>query len=70
VKGQDFNLAMASWKSTFKDDEIAAVLSYVRNNWNNKASLVKPEQVAEIRAKTKDRTSSWTSPELQAVPDR
>jgi mono/diheme cytochrome c family protein len=70
VKGQDFNLAMASWKSTFKDDEIAAVLSYVRNNWNNKASMVKPEQVAEIRAKTKDRTSSWTSPELQAVPDR
>ena len=70
VKNQEFNLAMASWKTTFKDDEIAAVLSYVRNNWDNKAPMVKPEQVAEIRGKTKDRSSSWTAPELQAVPDR
>jgi len=70
VKGQEYNLAMASWKTTFKDDEIAAVLSYVRNNFDNKASMVKPEQVTEIRAKTKDRTAAWTSAELQAVPDR
>jgi mono/diheme cytochrome c family protein len=70
VKGQEYNLAMASWKTTFKDDEIAAVLSYVRNNFDNKASIVKPEQVTEIRAKTKDRTAAWTSAELQAVPDR
>jgi mono/diheme cytochrome c family protein len=70
VKGQEFNLAMASWKGTFKDDEIAAVLSYVRNNFDNKAPMVKPEQVAQIRAKTKDRTSAWTEAELQAIPDR
>jgi mono/diheme cytochrome c family protein len=70
VKNQEWNLAMASWKTTFKDDEIAAVLSYVRNNWENKAPFVQAEQVKEIRAKTKDRISAWTGPELQAVPDK
>ena len=32
------------------DEEIAAVLTYVRNNWGNKASLVKPEEVKALRS--------------------
>jgi hypothetical protein len=32
--------------------------------------MVKADQVKEIRAKTKDRQTSWTAPELKAVPDR
>jgi mono/diheme cytochrome c family protein len=31
------------------DDQIAAVLTYVRNSFGNKASAVKPEQVAALR---------------------
>lgn len=32
------------------DEEIAAVLTYVRNSFGNKASAVKPEQVAPLRS--------------------
>jgi mono/diheme cytochrome c family protein len=70
VKGQEWNLAMASWKSTFKDEDIAAVLSYVRNHWDNKAPMVTPEQVKAVRAKEQARTQPWSAPELQPIPER
>ena len=31
-------------------DQIAAVLTFVRNSFGNKASAVKPEQVAALRS--------------------
>ena len=31
------------------DEQIAGVLTYVRNSFGNKASAVKPEQVAPLR---------------------
>jgi len=36
-----------------KDQEIADVLTYVRNSFGNKASAVTPEEVAKIRAANK-----------------
>ena len=47
-----------------KDDEIAAVLTFVRQEWGNKAPPVKPEDVKVIREKTKERTQQWTANEL------
>lgn len=70
VKGQEWNLTMVPWKTSFKDEDIAAILSYVRNSWGNKAPMVNPQHVKEIRAKTKDRTAPWTVPELKPVADR
>jgi mono/diheme cytochrome c family protein len=70
VKGTEWNLAMASWKGTFSDHQIAAALSYIRNTWGNKAPMVKEDQVKAIRDKEKSRTQPWTAPELQAIPDR
>ena len=61
---------MASWKGTFNDHQIASVLTYVRNNWGNKAVAVKDDHVKEIRAKEKARNRAWTVPELQKFPDR
>ena len=34
------------------DDELAAVLTFVRNTFGNKASVIKPETVKSIREKT------------------
>jgi mono/diheme cytochrome c family protein len=70
VKGTEWNLAMASWKGTFNDRQIAAVLTYVRNNWGNKAAAVTEEQVKAIRAKEKARTQPWNTQDLQPVADR
>jgi cytochrome c oxidase cbb3-type subunit 2 len=67
VNGTTFNNAMVPWKDVMQDDDIAAILTYVRNEWGNAAPLVKPEQVAAIRAKEKDRVDAWTAEELQKI---
>ena len=43
--------AMPSWKATLSDTEIAAVITYTRNSWNNKASdnIVQPAEVLAAR---------------------
>ncbi len=68
VEGAQYNNAMAPWGSVLKDDQIAAVLTYVRNEWGNKAAPITTEFVAQIREKNKGRTDPWTQKELQAVP--
>jgi cytochrome c6 len=42
---------MPAWGGKFNDQEIAAVVSYIRNAWGNKASTIKPEDVAAARQK-------------------
>ena len=43
--------AMPAWKATMSDTEIAAVITYTRNSWNNKASdnIVQPAEVLAAR---------------------
>jgi cytochrome c oxidase subunit 2 len=43
--------AMPAWKSTLSDTEIAAVITYTRNSWSNKAAenLVQPAEVLAAR---------------------
>lgn len=70
VKGGEYNNAMVPWRDTLSDADIAAVLTYVRNEWGNKGDPVKPEQVKQIRAETADKSGSWTADELLQVPDK
>jgi mono/diheme cytochrome c family protein len=41
---------MTPFEGMLKDDEVAAVLTYVRNTFGNKASAVTPEKVRQVRA--------------------
>ena len=67
VSGHDFNNAMASLGGVLKDDQIANVLSYVRQEWGNNAPEVKAETVARIRAEVGNRTAPWTAAELLKI---
>jgi mono/diheme cytochrome c family protein len=67
VMGAQYNNAMAPWGSVLKDDQIAAVLTYIRNEWGNQAPPISKEFVAQIREETKDRKDPWTQKELQAI---
>lgn len=50
VKGQTYEFAAAMAPLAYQnDDQIAAVLTYVRNSFGNSASAVSPEQVAALR---------------------
>jgi mono/diheme cytochrome c family protein len=68
VKGQPWNLAMPAMGATLSDDDLAAVLTYMRQTWGNKASTITPEQVKAIRAQTANRPQPWTAPELEKIP--
>ncbi len=51
---------------SLSDEQIAAVLTYVRREWGHTASPVGPDDVREVRGLTKTRTRPWTDPELQS----
>jgi mono/diheme cytochrome c family protein len=51
VAGKEYNMPGGMAPLSFQTDEqIAAVLTFIRNNFGNKASAVKPEQVAALRS--------------------
>jgi mono/diheme cytochrome c family protein len=71
VKGEKWGAgAMLAWKDILTDDDIANVLSYIRQSWGNKASDVTPEQVKAIRDSESKRAVNWTSPELLQIPEK
>ncbi len=68
VKGQAFNNTMVPWRNTFTDQQIAAVLTYVRQGWGNKAAPVSEDQVKAIREQTKGHAGRpWSMGELEQV---
>lgn len=64
VEGQTFAGVMPPWGPTLKDEEIAAVATYVRSSWGNKAAAVRPATVTQLRAAHPARTAPWTAAEL------
>ena len=73
VKGADYNSAMPAFGRVagsgynWTDDKVAAVLTYVRQEWGNQAGPISTEKVAEIRAKEGDH-KPWTAAELEKLP--
>jgi mono/diheme cytochrome c family protein len=67
VKGDTYNGAMPPWKQ-LKDDQIASILTYIRNEWGNSAPPITAEQVAKIREETAAQTEPYTQKALQAIP--
>ncbi|WP_153797505.1 DUF7133 domain-containing protein [Foetidibacter luteolus] len=51
----------------FSDEDIAQVLSFVRNAWNNKASKINAADVTAVRKKYKDRQKTFTMEELEQI---
>jgi mono/diheme cytochrome c family protein len=67
VAGATYNGAMPAWKDVLKDEEIAAVATYIRQWKPNAAPPVPPETVAALRAATPSRTAAWSAAELKAA---
>lgn len=70
VAGKDYNFPapMAPMGAAMTDDQVAAVLTYVRNSFGNKASAVKPEWVKGFRSeagKPPFKTSELLKPEAK-----
>jgi len=69
VSGKEFNGSMVPWKDNLSDEDIAAVLTYIRSSWGNNAPAVTVEQVKAVRAKEASRSSSWLPDDLLKVQE-
>jgi mono/diheme cytochrome c family protein len=67
VKGQSFNNAMPQWKQ-LADDQLSAILTYIRSDWGNNAPAIDPAFVAQIRKSDGAQSDPWTQAQLMAVP--
>jgi mono/diheme cytochrome c family protein len=55
---------MTPYEGMLNDNEIAAVLTYVRNSFGNEAPPIRPDQVKEVRAKVADKKGFYSPAEL------
>jgi mono/diheme cytochrome c family protein len=69
VKQQVFELDMPSL-GVLEDEQIANVLTYVRNEWGHSFTPVDTATVKRIRAATEQREDAWTEPDLLKIADR
>ncbi len=70
VKGVRYQLEMPAMRHVYDDEQMAAILTYMRRAWGNRGIPVSPRAVGEIRASTARRGDSWTAPELLAKEKR
>ena len=66
VKGKQYDMEMPGL-SVFDDEQIAALVTYVRREWEHTASPVSAEEVAKIREAHGNREEAWTEPELLKI---
>jgi len=64
LAGKEGDIGLMPPLNTLTDEQLAAVLSYVRWEWGNQAASVRPEDVREVRGATASRTRPWTREEL------
>ena len=55
---------MTPFGNLLRDEEIASVLTFVRNAFGNKAYPISPEKVKQVRDTTKDKEGFYSPEEL------
>jgi mono/diheme cytochrome c family protein len=59
---------MLPWGGTYNDEQLGAVLSYVRQAWGNNAPIIKPEEIAAIRKAVATHPAPFKPDELMQMP--
>ena len=67
VADKEYNLEMPAL-GFFNDQDIAAILTYIRAAWGKPAESVSEEPIGKIRTQTRERIDSWTVEELLSSP--
>jgi mono/diheme cytochrome c family protein len=62
--GVTYNAVMPGFGRLLSDDEVASVVTYIRNSFGNEAPEVAPEGVAEMREASAGYTEPWTEAAL------
>ncbi|MCP5411350.1 MAG: c-type cytochrome [Alphaproteobacteria bacterium] len=70
MNGKDGKIGdMPPLGQSLSDEDVAAVLTYVRGTWGNTASPVPPPYATEMRQMYSYRKKPWSNAELQSVVD-
>jgi len=69
VKGKDWSLNMAAMGAALSDADLAAVLTYMRTSWGNKAGEVTPDEVKKIRDAIGGHPQPMTGEQLMKMPE-
>lgn len=66
VKGKHYpgQVPMTPFGALLNDEEIASVLTYVRNSFGNEASPIQPDQVKKVRTESKGKVGLYSPAEL------
>lgn len=67
VNGQHYNNVMPAFGTKYTDEQIAALLTYIRQAWGNAAPAVPTESVTATRLATPNRATAWTATELLTI---
>ena len=68
IAGETYNMEMPGFGQLFGDEDIASLLSYVRQRYGAPSPPVTKTTVRQVRAATRKRTEYWTVAELLEVP--
>lgn len=63
VKGVAYNGQMPAFKDLLTDGEIAAVLTHIRSQWDNKSEAIDEKLITTVREATKDRANPYNGDE-------
>jgi mono/diheme cytochrome c family protein len=71
VNGQGYNTpgGMQPFGAAMSSQDLANVLTFVRNSWGNEATMVTKEMVQKVRDEEK-RASQWTAAELEPFAEK
>ena len=69
VEGKDWNLNMAAMGAALSDSDLAAVLTYVRTSWGNKAGEVTSDDVKKIRDAIGGHIQPMTGDQMMKMPE-
>jgi mono/diheme cytochrome c family protein len=67
LSGKEGSVGLMPPLNVLTDEQIAAVLTYVRREWGNAASAVDTGTVKEVRGLTASHTRPWTEAELSRL---
>jgi mono/diheme cytochrome c family protein len=69
VEGKDWNLNMAAMGAALSDSDLAAVLTYIRTSWGNKAGEVTEDDVKKVRAAIGGHPQPMSGDEMTKMPE-
>ena len=69
VEGKEWNLNMAAMGAALSDADLAAVLTYIRTSWGNKAGEVTADDVKKVRDAIGGHPQPMSSDQMMKMPE-